>query len=161
MSTMLLLCSEGLNLDPRPMWLLSDGCVSPSFSDHLPLKTGSQATVSHTSLPTPHFHPFLPTFTLVPIQHFPPLFPEPLWVQEGGREGLMCDCPGNAVACHLVIAGLCTPWASHALWTTQSVRIMWCLCGTSFADKDMAALSIPDLHVVDLSHCLQGGRKGC
>lgn len=26
MSTMLLLCSEGLNLDPRPVWLLSDGC---------------------------------------------------------------------------------------------------------------------------------------
>lgn len=28
----------------------------------------------------------------------------------------------------------------------------------------MAALSIPDLHVVDFSHCLQGGRKeeeGC
>lgn len=47
---------------------------------------------------------------------------------------------------------------------TQSVCIIWCLCVTSFADKDMAALSIPDLHVVDLSHCLQGGRKeeeGC
>lgn len=105
MSTMLLLSSEGLNLDPRPVWLLSDGSVSPSFSGHPPLKAGFQTTVSHTSLPTPHFHPFLPTFTLFPIQHFP----EPLWVQEGGREGLMCDCPGNAVACHPVIAGFCTP----------------------------------------------------